>query len=257
MKRAALALALAVLALAPAAEARGRRCREDAPVQVLGRRRCGRFGRWDATPLVAAISPSVTAELDWHRLLIAPRTLNATLTVNGKLTGFDVAGSKVGLARTDIAAGRASFEYGYVGPVRIGWVGEFGGNNVTGQAFAVRPQTFTVQGVSYGSLGLNLAATAGTVGRFLFRGELFSGVQFFHLGTLSSVPIPAATASTPQGFDNVHFRLAPRASVEVWTNDHLTLGVAGEMDVIYRDDFMVGGFLRGYLDRRGVHDPRL
>ena len=209
MKRAALPLALALLAAAPSAEAGGHSCHEDAVVRVLGRRRCGSFGRWDVTPRLASLSPALSLEADWHRLLVAPRTFDATLTVKGKVTSFEMAGSKLGLAHTDLVAGRVSSKYGQIGPVRLGWAGELGASNATSPTFVVSNQSFHVQGTSYGSLGLN-AAVGLPLGRFLFRGELFAGLRkIFHFDT---VPRPArrrtGTGSTASTFAS---RRAPRA----------------------------------------------
>ncbi len=255
MKRAAVAVALALFFASPAAEARGHSCHEDAVVRVLGRRRCGRFGRWDVTKPVASLSPAVTLEAQWHRLLVTPRAFSAGVTLHGNAATFDLAGSKVGLARTDVGGGRFALEYGNIGPVRLGWAGELGVSNVTGQTFVYSGQSFQVHGAMYGAIGLNAAAGL-PLGRFLLRGELFTGLQSLQLYTTSpGVPTPAVAAS--QELNSLHFRLAPRASAEVWITDYLSAGVSGEMDVVYRDDFALGVFLRGYFFNRGYHDPRM
>jgi hypothetical protein len=150
------------------------------------------------------------------------------------------------LAPDDV--GDEPIEYQGPGGALLGWALEVGGNAATGHPFVFSGQSFVISGSTYFSPGFNAAAGL-AAGPLFLRGEIFAGAQMLALNTAGSAPGDSL-------FD-VHFRLAPRVSAEAWITDYLTVGLGGAADVIYRDDFMLGAFLRGYYDKRGVHDPRL
>ncbi len=119
-------------------------------------------------------------------------------------------------------------------------------------------------------MGLN-AAVGLDAGPLFLRGEIFGGYQSLYLSASSRLGLPAggpstgpfrgppsadASSSASQGLYEGRFRLAPRVSVEVWTTDYVSVGVAGAADVIHGDDFMLGVFVRSYFDKRGKDEPR-
>src|SRR5262249_49340149 len=159
------------------------------------------------------------------------------------------------------------------GPIRVGPAIEAGGGNTPGaRPFPFQGRSFALSSLVYLAVGPNLSAGLDT-GPLLLRAEAFMGFQFTQaftsqrggpaapppMGAPRALWFPMGSSGPPPDglvLNDSRFRLAPRISAELWLGDHWTLGVAGSLDVIYRDDFGLSCFLRWYADVKGIHDPR-
>gem|GEM_PF-5270966 len=214
---------------------------------VVGRQKCGRFGRWDARklpPLVFGFGTSV------HSLSLTGMSFSGTAShdtdIKYRMTGNQVSrGNKVTAATFDMRMGviaprpAGSLRW-YVDSVMSAGMLSVSSSPVVmaNSELSVKPKGgLLMQG------GLAAGVVVPVTGKIDLRAELVGGGRLVALAVETQHADCVARSAPTTG----SWLLQSRAGVTKWLSPHLGIGMLAGTNLLHQGDVQVGVFLQGHL----------